>query len=1161
MIVRLGFGNTTAKLFIDTGRNRMTTSKTFERLALALAIAGATMAAGHAAPAPEGSGVSGAFAYVEGASAPKAIFIIGFTEPPMAMYDGSRPGLKSVPRDADTGLMKVDSAEAKAYAKHLEGEQAKFLGSAAAILGRKASPITPDFQFQHAFNGMVLALTDAEAARLARHPSVALVEPYHEYELTTDAGPAWVQAPQVWAGQPPLAPNRGEGIVVGIIDSGANIGSPSFAETDLDGYRHVNPLGAGRFLGWCNPTNANHNAQRDRCNGKLIGGWDFTDFVVTEGNPGFIAGAFEALGFEDENGHGSHVGATAAGGRRTATVNGREVTISGVAPRANIVAYDVCYTNSAGQGLCPNVSTLAAINQTVADGVVRVLNYSISGGGNPWGGANEQAFLAAQNAGVLPVASAGNSGPGPATVAHLAPWMLTVAASTHDRAGYDFYAGITAPTGAPPAVANFPLTPMAGGTASSAFSASITRRIVVSPDFNRLLPDGNPNDGCVAYPAGAFANAIALVRRGTCGFADKSEAARAAGAVAVIISNSGVAGNTGSFAGSIAGPPQGQVPTFGMAFTTAQALVSFVQTNPTATLGIRFPAERTPGQGDVMAAFSSRGPSPLGSVLKPDVTAPGVAVLAAVSRWNRGVAAPGALNTASDGAVGFLQGTSMSSPHVAGAATLLEAVHPAWTPQEIKSALMTTAVTAGVVKENGTTVSDAFDRGAGRIDVARAARAGFVMNETGARFTAANPATGGDPTQLNLPSFQNLSCVGICTFPRTLRSTRGADVTWTLAVSGLEAELLTVPASVTVPANGAGSFTLGIDGTRLAQAQTRFGVLTLTPSDASIPTATMPIAVRPAPPTISVTPAAVRVVVPRGQVSPVALAVRNVGNPSLNWSWNRGGIGNIPMMSQPANQANGFGVGVFATEAPTPGGIYGADDFLPLDNGTLRTIRADGFLLGAGTQRLDQLATSITFSIRQPLLPGIPAGNPEAGPAGQLWSCTRSVSGANAAGLSFLSADSATFQLDTAAATGCAPPPALFFGARYWLSVTPNFPGTTAGRRWFWFNTSTPAFEPSQLISPRALLAVPTTWSPVSTTALSGFAATVTGDTFCGASWLSLSSNGDSLGVGGVSNLTVSIDATAIPTGQHRALLCLSTGGTDPARAQVVVPIDIQVVR
>jgi hypothetical protein len=746
-------------------------------------------------------------------------------------------------------------------------------------------------------------------------------------------------------------------------------------------------------------------------------------------------------------------------------------------------------------------------------------------------------------------------------VAHLAPWMLTVAASTHDRAGYDFYAGITAPAGAPAAIANFPLSPMTGGAPSAAFTASITQRLVVSPNFNRLGADGNPDDGCSAYPAGTFANAIALIRRGTCSFAIKSEAARAAGAVAVIISNSGVSGNTGPFAGSIAGPPQGQIPTFSLPFTTAQSLVSFAQANPTATLGIRYPAERTPGVGDVMAAFSSRGPSPLGSVLKPDVTAPGVAILAAVSRWNRGVDAPGALDPAANNAVSFLQGTSMSSPHVAGAATLLKAVHPAWTPQEIKSALMTTAITAGVVKEDGTTASDAFDRGAGRIDVGRAARAGFVMNETGARFTAANPATGGDPTQLNLPSFQNLACVGTCSFPRTLRSTRSTPVTWTLSVSGLDAASVSFPATVSLPANGTASFTLAIDSTTLPVGQTRFGVLTLTPSDPSIPTATMPIVVRAAPPQIAVTPAAIRVNVVRGAVSPVALAVRNLGNPTLTWSWNRSGLGNVAWMNQVPNQTNGVSVGFYAGQTPNPGGIYGADDFLPRDSGNLRTIAANGFLTGTGTQPLNQLASGITFSIWQPLLPGIPAGNPEAGPAGLLWSCTRSFTGANAAGLRQLSADWANFELDLAAATGCPARPPLFFGARYWLSVYPNLLGTSTSRRWAWFLSSNPSFEPAYIISPRQINNVPATWTPQNTTALSGFAATVTGDAPCGAPWLSLSSNGESLGLGGVSNLTVSIDATTLPTGQHRALLCLSTNGSDPLRPQVVVPVDIQVVR
>ncbi|MBO7942764.1 S8 family serine peptidase, partial [Streptomyces sp. S9] len=106
-------------------------------------------------------------------------------------------------------------------------------------------------------------------------------------------------------------------------------------------------------------------------------------------------------GFGDTNGHGSHTASTAAGNAWTANFKGRNIRISGVAPHANIVAYDICYTNIAtGQGLCPNVSAVAAIDQAIADGV-DVINYSIGGGANPWGEAVSLAFLNAADAGIF----------------------------------------------------------------------------------------------------------------------------------------------------------------------------------------------------------------------------------------------------------------------------------------------------------------------------------------------------------------------------------------------------------------------------------------------------------------------------------------------------------------------------------------------------------------------------------------------------------------------------------------------------------------------------------------------------------------------------------------------------------------------------------------
>ena len=119
----------------------------------------------------------------------------------------------------------------------------------------------------------------------------------------------------------------------------------------------------------------------------------------------------------------------------------------------------------------------------------------------------------------------------------------------------------------------------------------------------------------------------------------------------------------------------------------------------------------------------------------------------------------------------------MSSPHAAGAAALIRAVHPTWTAPEVKSALMMTAFQGGT-KENGSTPWDADDVGNGRVDLTRAARAGLVMHETFANFLAANPATGGDPKTLNLPSVRNMNCTPSCTWTRTVRNTRNVPSNW-----------------------------------------------------------------------------------------------------------------------------------------------------------------------------------------------------------------------------------------------------------------------------------------------------------------------------------------------------------------------------------------------
>jgi hypothetical protein len=751
--------------------------------------------------------------------------LIVFRDAPLATYQGERTGLPAPPRV--DGKVDPNSSAARAYVADLARRQR---GQEAVIAEDIGHPLDVSRRMQHAINAVVTDLTAAEAKIVEKSAGVLLVEPYQEFAIDTDAGPQLIDAPSVWSngtGLPPgqqvdpSGPAKGEGIVFGIIDTGINFGSPSFAATDSQGFTHTNPLGAGTFLGTCAPG----GVDAGRCNDKLIGGHDFV--CGPPGNVCGVANIREEPGFGDTNGHGSHTGSIAAGNHRDVTFRGVPVHISGVAPRGNIVAYDVCYTNLiTGQGLCPNVSSVAAVNQAIADGVVDVLNFSIGGGATPWSDAVSLAFLNATEAGIYVAASAGNAGPGAGTLSHTEPWVGSSAAATHTRAGFEFFLRVTGPAPVPAALESILLRAGADGVT---FAAAIpdTTPLVVSPGIS------STNDACAAFPAGTFANAIAVVRRGTCAFSVKVNNAQAAGAIAVVIANNQAGVITPSVPGT-------SVPAFLIAQTDGDALRDFAAAHPGATTaGIGFPATVVPGEPDVLADFSSRGPTGF-DLIKPDVTAPGVEVLAAVS---------GTTLTGSEQAIGLLSGTSMASPHHAGAAGLLRQLHPSWSVAEIKSALGMTADT-GVLLEDGVTPADPFAQGSGRVEAFLAARAGLVLDETTENYLAADPATGGDPAALNLPSLAREDCTDSCTFTRTFRSTRKNTVVWNAALSGLPGTV--TPSQFTLKAGATQTVQITIDGSALvANNEFNFGAVVLSPNSSSAhasPPLRLPAAIAVPPP-------------------------------------------------------------------------------------------------------------------------------------------------------------------------------------------------------------------------------------------------------------------------------------------------------------------------
>jgi subtilisin family serine protease len=246
----------------------------------------------------------------------------------LATYRGGVAGYPAAPRiesGRKAGHLDVKAPASRAYVEYLAARQQAFVDALAAAIGR---PLTPIATMQHALNAVIVEIDENEAAIARQRADVEIVERERMLDLLTDRGPAFIGAPSIWDGSASNGvASEGEGIVVADLDTGINWESPAFAATGpIDGYVHVNPNGAGNYLGLCGPTPP--NADLGHCNDKLIGMYDFTSTSPTR------SGA-------DLAGHGSHTASTIVGNHWVAPFGGGTFTISGVAPHANIIAYRV----------------------------------------------------------------------------------------------------------------------------------------------------------------------------------------------------------------------------------------------------------------------------------------------------------------------------------------------------------------------------------------------------------------------------------------------------------------------------------------------------------------------------------------------------------------------------------------------------------------------------------------------------------------------------------------------------------------------------------------------------------------------------------------------------------------------------------------------------
>jgi hypothetical protein len=564
------------------------------------------------------------FNFEKGLSAGTYTYIVRLQDQPIASYDGSINGLNATnPQIAKKSLfsslarsqkssreirqelrLDLKAPDAVAYGNYLESKQQTFLSKASAKLG--ASPDVV-YQYKNAFNGMALRLTQQEAEQLSSLAGVAFVERERIEQLETDTGPIHIGATQVWSGEGQNAVNMGEGVIIGVLDTGVNSDHPSFADIGGDGYDHTNPWGEGVYVGDCAGEFAS------MCNDKLIGVRTYESIVSNYDDTAVFGDNPPPKNGEDYDGHGSHTAGT-SGGNIVRDVplldpefgeeesDGVNTTgfefgqISGVAPHANIVAYQICLPGSNGDTYsgCTGAAIIAALDDTVED-QIDVINYSISGGGNPWASSTEMAFLAAQNAGIFSSVSAGNSGPDAYTTDKSAPWYTAVGASTHGRVvAFDkeigeFSGGDTE------------LETLSGSSASGGITASI----VWAGDYtNANDPDGDPAQCLQPFPADTFAGEIVVCDRGAIARVQKAINVADGGAGGFVLGN--IDGGATSVANDVY-----IVPGIHMDSTNGNALRAWLAsgTDHMATITAANGELRVnPEDADVMAGFCHVAP-------------------------------------------------------------------------------------------------------------------------------------------------------------------------------------------------------------------------------------------------------------------------------------------------------------------------------------------------------------------------------------------------------------------------------------------------------------------------------------------------------------------------------------------------------------------------
>src|SRR3990172_4042248 len=630
--------------------------------------------------------------------------IVVFKQDPLATYDGRIRGYEKT--RPDRGKVNPNSAAATKYLGYLKLQHSEFQ----RWLQRNVPSAKITSEYFTVLNGVAVSLNGNAIGKLAQNADVLTVEYNALYRPDMSESHKIIDAAGAWTAAGGRA-GAGAGVKVGVIDSGIDSSHPFF---DPEGFSYPSTGGPWPKCDAIDSASGQADQACEHVTAKVIVAKVFDNKQNQHG--------FDAAPVPGEGDHGTHVSGTIAGVTGVdAVVNGVTIDdMSGVAPGAWLGNYNV-FPGSVVSARSEDI--LNAVEAAVLDGM-DLLNLSLGGG---YRGNNDllaKGLDAAVAANVVVVASAGNEGPGPFTIGSpgRARDIITVGASTNQHFVGQPLTYDSTTIGV--AVGEFPALP------SGIFDLYVSVA---------TAPAAGLNNACTSLPAATTTNQVVLVTRGVCTYSTKVRSAVSAGYDGVIVRNNVIGDPVAMSKDGLGGD---NLPAVMVGKAEGDTLTG--ASPASVTVGSGFTEFSGTGNEDILAGFSSQGPTFVDYSIKPDLTSVGGNVLSSTVCDDVGTCGD-------DGDWAFFQGTSMSSPHVAGSAAVLLHLNPTWSPAQVKSSLVNIAdmVVKNAFNADPALAVGPMAQGGGRENLTAASGATIAFNPVSASFGRISGSRG-NPTTFTL---------------------------------------------------------------------------------------------------------------------------------------------------------------------------------------------------------------------------------------------------------------------------------------------------------------------------------------------------------------------------------------------------------------------------